>query len=150
MTEIILDWPEVLVAATIGIARHIESKRKGMNDAHGFDGDGQWDIDIEGAAAEMAFAKAAKTYWSGSINTFKESDIGNKIQIRTVKNHKYSLIVRKNDNDNHYYFLVIGSTPKFIIRGYILGKEAKQTKWLKNPNHREAAYFVPQDALHEI
>ena len=142
-----LDWPEVLMAATIGVARHIESRRKGIINAHGFNGTGQWDIDIEGAAGEMAFAKALNVHWTGAINNFKDGDIGHKVQVRTTKNHNNKLIIRDNDKDDNYFVLVTGSIPLFKIQGFILGSKAKQIQWYIGPNGRPKAYFVPQDAL---
>ena len=52
---------EMHLAAQNGTLRVIESISKGLKDRHGFEGPG-WDINVEGAAGEIAAAKAIGTY----------------------------------------------------------------------------------------
>ena len=138
---------EMRMAAHVGIERSIQSIAMGLKDAHGFDGDGRWDINIEGAAAEQALAKYLGRYWGGDIGTFKKPDIGKNIQVRSTVLRNGSLIIRENDNENDYYVLVTGKMPDFEIVGYILGKDAKQNEYWKQPNERPGAWFVAQDRL---
>lgn len=146
--EVQLEWHEVLMAAAIGVNRHIESRRKGLKDfitIQGY-GDNKWDMDIEGAASEMAVAKHLGLYWDGAINSFKGGDVG-RLQVRSARLHDYKLIVRNNDSDTDLFVLVTGSSPDYRIHGYLSGKMAKEAKWWHVPNKPPGAFFVPQDSL---
>lgn len=146
--EVTLDWYELQMAANVGLARQIESLRRGLHDAHGLKDEAGWNLHIEGAAGEIAFAKAAGKYWGGSVNTFKDPDLGGRIQIRTrsggVRN---SLIVRPGDDDQDIFVLVIGRSPKFLVAGWMLGQVAKNQAWMQTYGGRPAAYFVPREEL---
>ena len=52
-----LTLAEIEIAKTIGGLRRVESMRRNLEDAHGYRGDNAWDVDIEGAAAELAYSK---------------------------------------------------------------------------------------------
>ncbi len=146
--KITLSWYELWIAGSIGLKRHIEALQKGLADKHGFNGDG-WGAHVEGAAGEMAAAKAMNRYYSGSINTFREGDVG-KLQVRTRSKDGYELIVRQNDRDDDYFVLVVGKCPEFTVVGWIRAREAKNPQWLREHGGREAAYFVPQGMLEPI
>lgn len=147
--KIVLTIGELHLAAQNGCLRQIESIVKGLPDKHGFEGSG-WNIHIEGAAGEIAAAKALGIYWGGSVNTFRsQNDIG-KFEVRTATQSNYRLIVREQDKDSNVYILVTGSAPSFDVRGWVYGKEAKVHKYLNAPVGRPAAYFVPQSDLRSI
>jgi hypothetical protein len=107
-------------------------------------------MDIEGAGAEMAYCKLADAYWTGSIGTFHEADVGKDIQIRHTILKDGRLIVRSGDNPNHKYVLVIGSMPNYTIVGWIKGVDAKKNEFILNPNGKGDAYFVPQNKLNSL
>lgn len=147
--KVILEWYELLFAASVGIRRNIEALEKKLPDLYGFD-QNEWQTHIEGACGEMAFAKGTGRYWSGSINTFRNGgDVGS-IQIRTRSKPNYDLIVRPNDRDEDIFVLVIGNAPAFSIIGWIRAKNAKRDEWLQTHGNRPPAYFVPQSRLHDI
>jgi hypothetical protein len=138
------------MAAQIGVLRQLEAVRKGLPDRHGFDGDTGWTIHIEGAAGEIAAAKALGLYWGGTVNTFKtEGDVGN-IEVRTRSKPHYDLLVRDNDKNESVFVLVTGKSPKYNVVGWILGKDAKKTEWYADYGNRPPAYFVPQNCLRPI
>lgn len=146
MLRVTLLWYEMQQAASVGVSRQVESLRKGLKDAHGFTGSG-WDCHIEGAAGELAFAKAMGFYFSGSVNEFGKADIGTRIQVRTRSSHTNDLIVRDGDKDDDIFVLVTGKAPDFLVQGWTHGKTAKQAKYKKSHGGRAEAYFVPQYAL---
>lgn len=150
MHQVILTQAEIEIAAAVGRLRRVESIRQGLIPAHGFDGHGYWDIDIEGAGAELAYAKSRGRYWGGCVNTFKGADVGTNVQIRSTKRKDGCLIVRDDDPEDHYFVLVTGEIPKFRVVGWMLGEDAKQERWAKEPNGRERAYFVPQGELNRF
>ena len=138
---------EMMQGATIGVMRHCAAKRRNLPDRHGFKGMG-WAEHIEGACGEMAFARVMGWYYSCSVNTFKNGGDVGAIQVRTRSQHDYELIVRVDDRDDDQFVLVTGRAPDFIVRGWILGAEAKRPKeWLQTYGNREPAYFVPHSAL---
>jgi hypothetical protein len=151
MIEVSLTWAELLQAALVGITRHIASIKKDLQDKHGLKRENAWTVHIEGAAGEMAFAKAMNKYYSSSVNTFKSSDGDvDKLEIRTRADHGYDLIVRKDDKPNRRYVLVTGMAPHFRIIGWLEGSLARRDKWWKTYANRPGAWFVPKNSLKPI
>jgi hypothetical protein len=145
--EVTLDTGEVFTAAQNGFFRQFEALRQGRPDRHGAQPEGGWDLHIEGAAGEMAYAKARQRYWGAPVNTFKHGGDVGEIQIRTRSLHHYELIVRPGDRDDDIFVLVTGRIPTFRVRGWIRARDAKQPEWSKTHGGREAAFFVPHSAL---
>lgn len=147
--EITLAWHEYAMASEIGRLRQLTSVRRGSADNHGFNGLG-WSEHIEGACGEMAVSKFLGVYWDGGIDTFKNADIGARIQVRTRSSHSYELIVRPDDYDDDIYVLVTGKCPKYRIQGFTYGSAAKKKEYLQTHGNRPAAYFVPNSKLSDI
>jgi hypothetical protein len=146
--QVTLSPSEIMMGSSIGTMRHIESQKSNLGNAHGLtNAQSILALDVEGACGELAYCKARNVFFEGTVNTFKKSDVGSNVQIRTTPSHENSLIVRDGDSDNEYFVLVTGVCPTYFVRGYILGKNAKQEKWKRDYNNRTPAYFVPQDAL---
>jgi hypothetical protein len=148
--QIRLTDAELRMAVTIGCERQMESLSSKRRDNHGKSSEGGWTEHIEGAAGELAVAKALGHYWNGSIGSFKMPDLGHHIQVRTRSQDHWDLIVRRDDNDDHLYFLAVGKAPTFRIVGFILGKDAKRAEWVSDYGGRPWAFFVPQSALTPI
>lgn len=145
--EVSLTWFELMQAAVTGATRRIEYMKMNFSDRYGYPNEeDDWTRDIEGAAAEMAFAKARNRYWSYSVNTFRSQDVG-KVQVRSSFRENGSLIVRPHDKDEDIFVLLTGRAPKFRLIGWIRGNEAKRQEWVRAPNEVRPAYFVPQSAL---
>lgn len=147
--EIELEWYEYALAAETGKLRRLTAIRRSSANSHGAE-NLSWTEDIEGAAAEMAVAKALGIYWSGGIDTFKNPDLGRNFQVRWTPSHSNNLIVREGDLDTDAYILATGTTPKFVVRGYLYGYEAKNKDWERSPNGRPPAYFIPPNHLRPI
>lgn len=145
MIEVTLEHYECGMAAQVGIARQLAAIRDGKRNAHGMTGLG-WDEHVEGAAGELAAAKALGIYWDGSVDTYKRPDVG-PYQVRTRPRHDFDLIVRNGDADDEYFLLVTGQMPHYRVHGVILARDAKRPEWLKSYNNRTPAYFVPQENL---
>lgn len=107
-----------------------------------------WATDIDGAAAEMAYAKSVGCFWCAGLNTFKAPDVGS-IQVRSTAHRNGHLIVRRNDADDDTFVLVLTDAPIFDIIGSMKGVEAKADEFWREPRNNEAgAWWVPQDRLH--
>ena len=144
MNEVILAKYEILMAAEVGMRRKIISldspdTLKETNDNL------RWQIDIEGACAELAVAKHLNLYWDGSVNTFKKPDVG-EYQVRHTTRNNGRLIVRQKDADNEVYILVTGLAPVFNVVGWMVGGEAKADKYKMD----DYSWFVPQSELKSI
>jgi len=149
--DITLNWYEYSMAAEVGLRRSLESKRAGLEDAHGLVTLG-WSESIEGAIGELVVAKALNIYWDGSVNTFKAPDFPPNIQVRTRPHPEHDLIVRPVDDLFDIFVLVTGKCPSYTVRGFIHGYDARDPEWLHNEGigFRPDAYFVPQWALKPI
>lgn len=142
---------EMAMAAECGIMRNIASIIDGRENGHGLDEvDGGWSKHVEGACGEVAVAKALGRFWSPTVNVFNAADIGRMIGVRTRSRHDYDLNIRRNDKPDHAYVLVTGLAPSFVVRGYIIGADARRDEWLQAYGGRPAAWFVPQAALLDI
>jgi hypothetical protein len=144
-----LSSTEVGAGVRIGGLRQYQALYKGKHEAHGYNGDHGWQIQIEGALGEIATAKFLNIYWDSSVNTWKTEDLRG-IQVRTRSKDYYDLIVRKDDPDEDIYVLVTGRYGKYIIRGWIEGSKAKNPQWIQPYGDRERAYFVPQKLLNPM
>jgi hypothetical protein len=140
-----LNWHEVMMASHVGLWRRVSAIKNGKRDLHGYEGAG-WDPNLEGACGELAAAKALGLYWDGSINTWKQPDVGN-LHVRTMGKHHYDLLIRPGDDDEGLFVLVTGKCPEFRVHGWIRGRDAKNQDWIKNHGNRSPAYFVPQSML---
>lgn len=149
--KIDLTLPEFLNAAITAAMRQHESVSSGRKDNHGLSKDkGGINLHFEGASGEIAAAKALGVYFSSHVGSFKDADLGEITQVRTRSEHHWELIVRKNDNPDHVFVLVTGTSPSFYVRGWMKGQEAKDRKYLANHGGREPAYFIPTEDLHPI
>lgn len=164
MTEIkipvcFLKWNEVSVALHIASLRHTESIRMGLKDNHGYTGRDLHD-NLYGVLGEMAFSKITGRYFPMTVNNFKDADVGDKWQIRTVGSNKNrSLIVRYPDPDHHFYALMHvercemwarkEDSYKAVFKGWITAKDAKQARYLTDFGYTERpkVFKVPNSAL---
>jgi hypothetical protein len=146
-----LSETEMIHAALVGALRHWDSITNERVDAYGCEGeDNSLARHINGAGGELAVAKLSGKYWGGHIGTFKGSDIGRGVQVRTRSRHDWDLIVREHEADDQAFVLVTGQAPHFAVRGWIMGADAKSPAWLKAHGGRPPAFFVPQSALRPL
>jgi hypothetical protein len=142
-----LEWYEVSRAALVGVSRNVEALRRGLQNRMQIND--EWSIHILGALGECAFCKATNRYWSAGVNTFKGGDVGDSIQVRTRSRHDYDLIVRDGDKDADVFVLVTGGPTEFAVHGWMLGRDAKQPKYLANYGKHGDAFFVPKRDLND-
>lgn len=133
---------EVHLAASHGIVRR-HQKLSGNRKDRMHTKRSDWDNEIEGACAELAFCKYRGIYWSG-VGGVRSKDGGN-VDIRWTK-HEGSggLIVYPHDSDM-VIVLMDGFAPSYSIIGWIRGIDAKRTEWL-----RDFGYLVPRCELNGI
>jgi hypothetical protein len=151
-TVTIDDW-EFKACVDVANSRMAVSNSNGMNHASTYERDHLTRIqqEIVGACGEMAVCKTLGKFWSPSVNTFHAiADVAADIEVRSTDRLDGSLIVRDNDADDRFYFLVVGVPPLLNVIGYIQGVDAKQDRFVRNPNGHRSAWFVPQSELKPI
>lgn len=152
LNKIVLSKEEATEAAIMGVKRRMTNVFKELNDLshHGPPiGGNWWSNDIEAAGAELAFAKFIGEDWVGAVNTFNAPDVGQDWQVRYTNIDYGCLILRRKDKVKlkQKFVLVTGSMPIYNIKGYIIGTDGIQERFLKNPNNGEPAWFIPQREL---
>jgi hypothetical protein len=145
--EVQLTMQEVATAAVNGVWRRISAMGHNRPNDQKYDGKNAWQIDVEGALAEMALAKALKLYWTGAAK-IRAVDVGDSHEARHTQLEVGSLIVYEKDKPDYLYWLVIGVHGKYTIHGWMTGKEAQQDKYWRKEGVRSPAFFVPQGELH--
>jgi hypothetical protein len=138
---------EALEAAVDGCKRQLESISEGRKDTYGEPGH-PWEAHIEGAMAEMAFAKALNLFWGPSVGRF-HNDKGDVAgwEVRWTPHKSGHLLVYDRDRDEAPYVLVVGRFPLYKVAGHILGRDAKRDEY-HNPKARgKRCFWIPQADL---
>lgn len=142
--EIDLTSSEILQGSLVGSMRQVENLKNGKRPTYGAGNSNDWQLHIEGALGEMAFAKFKDAYWSkGSIG---DPDVGDD-QVRTGAKHTHNLILHPYDQDDARYYLLTGVNGCYRIWGWILGKDGKNENYWSDPLNGRPAFFVPKEAL---
>jgi hypothetical protein len=146
--EVTLTPFEVAVAGFVGVLRNTESMRKKSKD--NYRGDNPFEINVVGAAGEMAAAKYLNVYNRLGINTYHGADIGIGLQVRTVTKPDGELPIREGDKPEELFIMVQGKVPTFRICGFISAAEGRAVGRVANPFGGKPATFVAQSLLHPI
>lgn len=150
MSDVLLTWVEVIQAAQVGVFRQVRACRKGRVERHGEPRQrGPWEIQIEGAAAEMAVAKALGMYWADSTELDYNGDVG-RYHVRSSDLADAHLLLYPTDPDEACFILVTGRAPLFHIRGWIVAAEGKVDAYRANGRLRSDGWMVPADVLWSI
>jgi len=132
----------------VGIQRQLEDikwKNKGSFEAKA---NYAWQMHIEGALTECAMAKYLNVYWNKV--KWDLPDVGD-VDVRSSSKPNGELIIRRNDDPNKKYYLLIGLNGEYEIKGWLYGKEAmKDQFWTSKDTGRPPAWFVPQEYLTSI
>ena len=105
-----------------------------------------WDADVEGAAAELAVAKALNRYWCGLDGSDRLVGDVDGCQVRHSRRPNASLILHSRDLDDQRFILVVGSMPVLTVKGWLWGGEGKVDRFWRRDVPRPA-YFVPAGEL---
>jgi hypothetical protein len=136
-----LSQREIILAAMIGSFMHARAIIRGYKDRV-YKSD--WNVHVEGIAAEVAVTKAFGIPYRPKLDGFKAPDVEH-LHVRWTAYRDGSLIIRPGDPDG-VYFLVTGQCPTFTVMGWIHSYEAKQPCYWKVLRYNKA-WFVPQRAL---
>lgn len=150
--EVVLGWHEALETAIEGLKRSLRHDWQGLEHRAGDPGRCRWCRDIEGSGAERAFARGMSLYWAPSpgVQIGPSGDCCG-WEVRRPEPRNKKLLIRDDDHADRPYVLVTGSWPKYIVRGYVLGRDGKQAKYRSpgNPS-RPPCYLVPPGDLERL
>lgn len=146
---------EMFIATTVGAARRWQTSSKTEN-LKDWTGD-LWANDVEAARAEMGVAKKLNRYWSGALGDFRMADVGDtevRHRVSDLADENYcnrqSLVIRTKDTDAAPFIFVLGRRGRYLLRGWMTGAEAKQDKFVRDPDSRGPAWFVGAEFLHPM
>lgn len=138
--------PEDCKAANdCGSERNSRSYARGNNSAHGLKADEENDLQINvyGAAAELAAAKVLGVEWPAHVDVFKTvPDLPPDWEVRRRSKWNYDCLVRKDDTGRVVH--VVGSRRNYYVIGWISVDFAQtMTHHLRKYGGREEAWFIP-------
>lgn len=157
---------EIEMAATVGVQRHVRALALGKRPSDGVPVDRLWQIHVEGALGELAFAKATGRYWGGSVGTYRRGGDVGQIQVRTTTADRGHLLLYTTAGKDHpsdaFVLVTAGNIPVrnisgtsecgllFAIRGWCYAYEGKLPRYLRRMGEgRPAQYWVPQSDLRD-
>jgi hypothetical protein len=105
--------------------------------------------DIDGAAAEIAFARAIGVAPSLASGPSPEADVAG-FHVRSTARPIGKLIVRPGDPEDNVYVLVVGSGREWRVIGCAVGREAMRPEFWYEENRRPGCYMLPQDRLRPL
>ena len=160
-TKIVLNKEEQALCRFIAKRRYETARGAGVTNSKKGDQSNEA-TDLEGVAAELAFAKSYQTYPSGvfdigarSSNKGEDSDgditiNGFTIDVKATKYGTGRLIAAewKDHSSIDYYALVVGKFPKYEVKGLMSTGELITEERLKTlPNGTNKVYQATQDEL---
>lgn len=132
----------------VGIQRQIEDIKWGNHEKYGAKKDLAWQRHIEGALTECAMAKFLNVYWNKA--KWNLPDVGD-VDVRASSVFDSELIIRKNDDPDKKYYLLIGINGEYEIKGWLYGRDAmKDQFWTSKDTGRPPAWFFPQSYLNPL
>lgn len=137
------------------------SRNKSQRDGDRADGKVMEDslgIDIQGAEAELAVAKALNLPWDGSFleldKWFDWRDVGHDVsglEVRSTHHKNGSLILHPKDKDESPFILVLThEKPIFILIGWSFGKNGKDPQYWRDVGYGRPCYYLPQNKLFDM
>lgn len=142
MITVTLTPNEVHLAASHGLLRRYE-KLQGKRGDRIQKERSNWDNEIEGACAELAWAKHLGVYWTG-VSNLKAKD-GADMEVRWTKHDGGGLIIYPHDDDQSVFVLAKGYAPEFRFVGWLRGAEGKVVG-----NRTEFGILVPAERLRSM
>lgn len=112
-------------------------------------------IDIQGAEAELAVAKAFKLPWDGMFlaleRWFDWRDAGHDVsglEVRSTRHERGRLILHPTDKDDSPYILVLAHLrPIYVLAGWNFGREGKNPEFWEDVGYGRPCYYLPQSEL---
>jgi hypothetical protein len=112
-------------------------------------------LNLVGAIAERAAAKALGLYWHGHVNVGKVEDLAHNIEVRLIGVASYGLRVYSNDPQARRVVGVIipqgaEKLGSYAIPGWIEAEYGRERQFKMNPYNGRPMYAVPQECLRPL
>lgn len=142
-------------AADVGRSRNAINRDAGQADGCVME---SLDIDIQGAQAELAVAKAFKMEWTGRLYTYQDwqdwrkngHDVG-PIEVRSTRHENGRLILHPSDNNKSPFVLIRShKSPEFDIVGWQWGVVGKSDHYWHDVGYGRPCFYVPNAKLRPI
>lgn len=139
---------EVLWATALAAIRRTSAWRNGYNSSKHTDQLSDWAWDVEGALAEMAFAKWLGVYYTPKNLDGKRPDVAGN-QVRSTAHVEGHLYFRENDKVNAHQRFVLGIVyrGKVWFVGWFVGTDCMKDEFW---SERDDAWRVPQSKLYSM
>ena len=149
--DIVLSLVEARVAALVAVERMVDSLRRGSRNRPGIRPDAIWQIQLEGAGGELAFAKRLGWYWDGAVGVFHQPGRGDvrHVHVRRRREHHWDLTIRPDIDVPGVYALVTGCFPRYRVHGWAEWPGCATYEAAYNPD-RKPALFVAQADLRDL
>lgn len=154
--QVVMTKSEMLQAYMVGATRQVDNVYAAVRNTYEAPEENQLGFNLHGALAEKVVAKHYNVYWSGALGDYRAKDVAG-AQVRGTPRRDGHLIVHRHadgDAADDPFILVTGLGPRFMIRGWIMGRDAQVQKYwttiLRNKPLRNPAFFVPQEDLEPI
>jgi hypothetical protein len=154
--QITLTNEDMKLARELAQTRRSESRSKGLHDYRYDRSKSGEDVDYLGALGEIALAKALGEDPALTEGTFKAADHVDRwelpIQVRATDRLDGRLIIRSNDDPDHWYVLVTIDGPVATIGCMIDGKSVQSREAWRGPARDvdDVYWFVPRGSGMEI
>lgn len=148
--EITLTKPQFWAGIKEGVRRRVNNIERGSthhNNSPALEG---WNMDIEGACGELAFALACGLPWTGQRSERYDVE---PFQVRTTKYPRGRLLLYEGEPSKYpddLFVLVVGEAPEFRIVGYCKGSEVPTIGVFRDLQRGRPCWQVEQSALTPI
>jgi len=148
MIQIKLTYGQIMMAAHVALMRRTSNMLRQIAPKHGAsNGEGSWEIDINGCVGELAVARYLNLFWCGSLNDFKARDVGGMVDVRSRTKQHYELILHPDDPDDVPFVLAWVNLPYVELSGWTLARDGKFPGFWSDPAGGRPAFFVPKKHL---
>ena len=145
--EIELTRHNYFMAGPVGVSPHVKGAYKQGRYGAG-NAEGGWPFYCDGACGEMSVAKWLNVFYDGALGNFAAKDVGAICQVRTTPYANGCLLLHPGDHDEDRFILVLAhKAPRYVLRGWLLGRDGKQQQWWPGKNPDRPAFWVPQSEL---
>jgi len=148
---IVLNEIEQRLATFLAKKRHENARNKGISNGR-MGPQSDWETDLEGIAAEIAFCKAHNVYPDLQLEVLETADAFTldmgAVDVKSTKyrNGMLLAVMGKTDSPPDSYALMIGEFPRYRFVGWARAGELLRDENIKNLGHGDG-YALPQEKL---
>jgi hypothetical protein len=105
---------------------------------------------IRGAHAEYATSIALNLFWRPTIGLIHEKDVGGLVQVRSIDDPRFSLVVKPKDCDEDPFVLVLQlSRLEYRLLGWLFADQVKRDYPLRF-DRGDPGHYAPNNQLNDM